>query len=142
MKRIIFIIVFGIFLLIVGSVVAIDINKIEIDKITLEDGTTEYRIYRLSEVTTDEKIDKTKDKLEKEKEVILDGFYEECVEGCPIFCNAITEINISVEMITEKEKLERYNDCIETCPNQCEQNELISLQMIDYELNELEKIRK
>ena len=141
MKRIIFIMVFGIVLLL-GIVIATDIDKIKIDKIKLEDGTTEYRIYRLSEVTTDEKIDKTKDKLEKEKEVILDSFYEECVEGCPIFCNAITDINISVEMITEKEKLERYNDCIETCPSQCEQQELISLQMIDYELNELEKIRK
>ena len=66
MKKLITFTLLGI--LLVGIVVGISIDKRKIEKIKLDDGTYEYYIYELSQVTSDAEIEKNKDKLIKEKE--------------------------------------------------------------------------
>ncbi len=82
MKRIILIMLVGLFIILaIAFVYGVSIDKIKIEKIKLEDGTTQYYIYRLSEITTDKKILEDKLKLEKEKEslqTILDNLEEDC----------------------------------------------------------------
>ena len=80
--------VFVFFVLAGAMVYSADIDKIKIEKINLDDGTTQYYIYRLSEVITDKKIDEDKLKLEKkllEIEVELESDFEDCIYCLPEF---------------------------------------------------------
>ena len=84
------------------------INNNKIEKVKLEDDTYQYNIYKLSEITTDKKIVKDIEKLNKEivklqdENNFLDEYYEACMYICPdINTKLIEELKMDTRMFCE-----------------------------------------
>jgi len=139
MKKIYLFLILGI--LFIGTfVVATDIDKIKIEKIKLADKTYEYYVYKLSEITTDKKLEEDKIKLEKRKidlekeqkefDLTKDYFLKECLKNEAELREVKKkeiEQEVFIDCYFEQEYLKIYFE-----------NELIETEK---KLNELEKIK-
>ena len=120
-KKIVIILVF--LTLAIALVYGADIDKIKIEKVKLEDGTIQYYIYILSEVTTDKKID---DKINELNNVNFD--FDDCIRLDDLK-------SIDCEIMNEKD-LEK---CREAWRMFCEAEEYMINQNIELEIEELNK---
>ena len=130
MKRIIFIMIFGMFLLIVGSVFALtslsDTSKVE--KI----GDT-YSVYVLKEQKTGIEIQDELSSLNEEKKSYSTEIYPSCVQGCPYWCIFEAEYLNLTEVV---------KGCAENCPVMCELERDYLIEITDKRINELNVILK
>ena len=109
----------------------LDDYKVKIEEIKLEDGTTQYYIYKLSEVTTDKKIDdkiselndmsynfedciRLEDLQDIDCKVMNEKDLEKCKEAWRMFCEAEEyrmneKFDLKIKELNEKKlELEAY----------------------------------
>lgn len=130
MKRIMFIMIFGMFLLIVGSVFAFTSlpNKLKVEKV----GDT-YSVYILKEQKTSTEIQDELSKLNKEKKYYSKEIYSQCIQSCPDWCIFEAEYLNLTEVV---------KGCDEGCPVMCELERDYLIEITDKRINELNVILK
>ena len=105
MKRIIFVIVFGV--LLVGGVIAL--TSLSSDSLRVEKVNDTYSVYVLKEQKTGGEIQSELDGLAKAKQSYFNEIYPFCVENCPGWCEA------EAEMLKIKYNPECINECSFRC---------------------------
>ena len=142
MKKIMIFTILGI--LLIGIVIAVSIDKEKIEKIKLDDGTYEYYIYRLSQVTSDKEIAKNIIKL-NEEEINLQESLDKLIEDKEGIINACKE-QYPLDNLQETEEEYIYNLNMQGL---CELDIDLkisdlnnSINFIPEQINNLEKIQK
>lgn len=121
---------FGIFVLLVGGIVAytnLD-YKVKIDKVG-----NKYYVYHLKEDLTKDKILSELGYLKKEKARYLNEIYPKCVQSCSNFCKTEAEYLNTTRNVKE---------CIEECPSDCELEKEYLVGKANERINQLNKYLK